>query len=155
MRTSPSPAQDSRDQVEEAGAIPAIPGIPWWGAAILALVLTIIGVVVDKFISVGPAWGLRSGFFLGAVLAALLVRRRAVFTAMVQPPLVLVIVLVPALKVLFANSFYEAAVHLVNTFPTMAIGTVLALIIGVIRLFAQPLKSKSQRPAAAQSARHA
>jgi len=46
---------------------------------------------VDGFTTGLLAWGLRIGFYLGVVLAALFVRRGSIFTAMVQPPLVLVI----------------------------------------------------------------
>jgi hypothetical protein len=118
-----------------------------------AVVVTLIGVVLDKVGPGTPGWGLRIGFFVGSGLAALAVRRRAVFTAMVQPPLVLVLVLVPSLKLLFNATIYDSALKLVNTFPTMAIGTGIAVIIGVIRLFAQPLRPRTGRaPARTPSA---
>jgi hypothetical protein len=135
-------ADPATDRAEHASVLPQLPGIPWWGATVLALVLTLIGVLIDKAGSTEPAWGLRIGYFVGCGLAALAVRRRAVFTAMVQPPLVLVVILVPALKLMFGLTVYESAIKLVNAFPTMAIGTVIAVIIGVVRLFAQPLRHR-------------
>ena len=91
------------------------------------------------------AWGLRLGFYLGVVGAALMVRRASIFTAMVQPPLVLVVGIVVG-GMLFTESggLYGTALKIIGTFPTMAIGTAAAVLIGLIRILAQPLKSAAR-----------
>jgi hypothetical protein len=97
------------------------------------------------------AWGLRIGFYLGVVSAALLVRRGSIFTAMVQPPLVLVFgIVVGGMLFTQAGGLYGTALKIIGTFPTMAIGTAVAVLIGLIRILAQPMRSNGtggQRPA--------
>ena len=85
---------------------------------------TLGGTAVDGLTTGVLAWGLRLGFYLGVVLAALLVRRASIFTAMVQPPLVLVVGIVVG-GMLFADTggLYGTALKIIGTFPTMAIGT--------------------------------
>ena len=82
--------------------------------------------------------------------AALLVRRGSIFTAMVQPPLVLVVGLVVG-GMLFtdAGGLYGTALRLIATFPTMAMGTAAAILIGLIRIVAQPLKNSAAKRASA------
>jgi hypothetical protein len=80
---------------------------------------------------------------IGCVAAVCLVRRRNLFGPIVQPPLVLVIT-VP-LVVLLAKSpggglsakGLAVGTPLINAFPTMAIATGLAVVIGGIRLATQ------------------
>ena len=78
----------------------------------------------------------------GRHLAALVVRRGSIFTAMVQPPLVLIFGLVVG-GMLFTNAggLYGTALRIIGTFPTMAIGTAAAVLIGLIRILAQPMRS--------------
>ncbi len=85
------------------------------------------------------SWGLRAGFVAGVGLAALAVRRGSIFTAMVQPPLVLLAVGFTALRLMTSERLTFTLIKVVNLFPTMLIGTALALIIGLIRLLSQPL----------------
>ncbi len=120
-------------------------GWPSWAVIVLALALTLGGTAVDGFTTGVLAWGLRLGFYAGVVLAAIMVRRASIFTAMVQPPLVLVVGIVIG-GMLFADigGLYGTALKIIGTFPTMAIGTAAAVLIGLIRILAQPLKSAAR-----------
>lgn len=145
---SSSPPQS--DAAGRATVFPGVSGMPWWGAVLLALGLTAIGGVIDRitgtipFDSTSfPGLGLQIGFYAGALLAALLVRRRALFTAAVQPPLVLIICVVALLRFAWSQSLTSSAVAVVSVFPTMAIGTGVVVVVAVVRLLSQPLKKAS------------
>jgi hypothetical protein len=132
----------------DASVFPSVRGWPSWAVILLALVLTLGGTAVDGATTGLLAWGLRIGFYLGVISAALMVRRRSIFTAMVQPPLVLVIGIVFG-GMLFTNAggLYGTALKIIGTFPTMALGTAAAVLIGLIRIVAQPLRSTSRQGA--------
>ncbi|AVM01355.1 hypothetical protein C6V83_15005 [Gordonia iterans] len=88
---------DAPVPADQQSVIPGVPGVPWWGAVLIAAVLTAIGATIDALAnsSLGLVYNL---FFLfGCVIAALAVRRRALFTAAVQPPLVSVFIGLTAL----------------------------------------------------------
>lgn len=132
----------ARTETADASVLSTVRGWPSWAVIGLAVVLTLGGTAVDGLTTGVLAWGLRIGFYLGVVLAALIVRRASIFTAMVQPPLVLVFGLVVG-GMLFTNAggMYGTALKIIGTFPTMAIGTAAAVLIGLIRILAQPLRS--------------
>lgn len=131
----------TRNETAEASVLASVRGWPSWMVIVLALATTIAGTAVDGLTTGVLAWGLRIGFYLGVVLAALLVRRGSIFTAMVQPPLVLAVGFVIGEKLFTDEGGYAMLIHLVNTFPTMAIGTAAAVVIGLIRILAQPMRS--------------
>ncbi|MBB5153460.1 DUF6542 domain-containing protein [Saccharopolyspora phatthalungensis] len=133
-------------------------GVPLWGAVLLAAVLTAIGTVLDILIWAQPGMLFKSGFFVGCVLAVLLVKRQSVFGPMVQPPLVLTIVM--PLLVLITGSGMTAgagvtakalavARPLISSFPIMAGATIVALGIGLIRMFVT--QRAGSRPEVAES----
>jgi len=134
-----------RFPLADASAFRSVRGWPSWAVIVLALVLTLGGAAVDGLTTGLLAWGLRLGFYGGVVLSAILVRRASIFTAMVQPPLVLVVGIVVG-GMLFTNAggLYATALKIIGTFPTMAIGTAAAVLIGLIRILAQPLKSAAR-----------
>ena len=133
-----------------ASAIPGRAGVVWWVAVVIALVPTLLGFVVDLSINnaIGViAWVLT---LLGVVLAAVAVRRHALFTVMVQPPLVVVGALVIGYVVAtltggIAGGVLNLGLKLVGTFPLMLTATVVAVILGVVRLVAQPLRVSAPR----------
>jgi hypothetical protein len=138
----------------DASVLPGVRGWPSWAVVLLALALTLGGTAVDGLTTGLLAWGLRIGFYLGVISAALLVRRASIFTAMVQPPLVLVFgIVVGGLLFTQAGGLYGTALKIIGTFPTMAIGTAVAVLIGLIRILAQPMRSSGG--AAARPASHA
>ena len=77
--------------IADASVVTSFRGWPSWAVILLAVVLTLVGTAIDGFTTGVLAWGLRIGFYIGVIGAALIVRRGSIFTAMVQPPLVLVV----------------------------------------------------------------
>jgi uncharacterized membrane protein len=134
----------------DSSVLATVRGWPSWAVVLLAVGLTFAGTAVDGLTTGALSWGLRIGFYLGVALAALLVRRGSIFTAMVQPPLILVFGIVVG-GWLFTNAggLYGTALKIIGSFPTMAIGTALAVIIGLIRIVAQPLRSSRDHAASA------
>ncbi|GAA1070731.1 DUF6542 domain-containing protein [Tsukamurella spumae] len=81
--------QPSRSQVpvDERSVLATVPGLPWWGAVLTLLVFTGVGAL-----AAGEYTGVNAGVLamaVGAIVAVLAVRNRALFTAIVQPPLVI------------------------------------------------------------------
>lgn len=84
-------------------------------------------------------------YFLGCLLAVVVVQRKGLFGPMVQPPLILAVA-VPGV-VLAAGSTANGAgmiatalavgTPLINGFPTMAITTGVTLAVGILRLTVQ------------------
>nr|WP_248491008.1 DUF6542 domain-containing protein [Tsukamurella sp. PLM1] len=69
--------------VDERSVLATVPGLPWWGAVITLLAFTAVGALVA-----GEYTGVNAGVLamaVGAIVAVLAVRNRALFTAMVQP----------------------------------------------------------------------
>lgn len=125
----------------DVSVLPGMRGVRSWGAVLLAVLGTAAGIAVDLIRSDTLGWGLNAGFVAGCVAAVLLVRRGSLFTAMVQPPLVLVAgVLVATL--LGSEGMLGTALAVVKSFPLMAIGTGAAIAIGLIRVIAQPMRGK-------------
>ena len=116
-------------------------GVPSWGAILIAVVLTALGAGVDAVSSGTLSWGFRIGFLAGIALAALAVRRGSIFTAMVQAPLIMVLETVIAQRLMSTERVTFTLIKVVNAFPTMAIGTALGLLLGLIRILAQPLRA--------------
>jgi hypothetical protein len=137
----------SRPSLANASVIRTIAGIPSWGAVLVALVLTALGATVDGLVSGTPSWGFRIGFVAGVALAALLVRRASIFTALVQPPLVMVVVIFIALRLMSPERTTITLIKVVNTFPTMVVGTAVAVVLCVIRILAQRLRRSAPAPA--------
>lgn len=129
-------------------------GIPWWAAALAAFVPSYLGRLIGGTLATGPTVMFWAGLIIGALLACALVRRRAIFTAMVQMPIVCAAALVIAN--IGGNSgsiFYSAGVEVVRSFPAMAIATAVALCVGTLRIAAQPLRKRpSSAPVAAAHA---
>ena len=131
--------------IADASVVSSVRGWPSWAVILLSLFLTLAGTAIDGWTTGLLAWGLRIGFYIGVIAAALIVRRASIFTAMVQPPLVLVVGIVVG-GMLFTNSggLYSTALKIISTFPTMAIGTAAAVLLGLIRILAQPLRAGSR-----------
>ena len=145
MTTKPA----TRFATADASVLSSVRGWPSWAVILLALGLTLGGTAVDGITTGLLAWGLRIGFYFGVLSAALLVRRASIFTAMVQPPLVLVVGIVTGVLLFgpatgLRGNVISIASTVINTFPTMAIGTAVAVLIGLIRILAQPMRSTRQ-----------
>src|SRR6202011_3275091 len=120
--------------------IPQIPGVPWWAAGVVALTGSAVGFAFDA----GSGRELTSVFsalyVAGCVAAVLAVRQSGIFTAVIQPPLILFCAVPGAywlfhgakftgLKDLLINSGYP----LIERFPLMLFTSGGVLVIGIIR----------------------
>jgi hypothetical protein len=74
------------------------------------------------------------------IAATLAVRRHSVFTAMVQPPLVVALGVVIAYVVMVSTRVLGIGLTLINAFPLMLVATAASLILGMVRIIAQPLR---------------
>jgi hypothetical protein len=131
-----------------ASVVPTLRGLPWYGAVLVALILTVIGAVIggsDFGNGVPPAIWIC--FLVGVILAVLAVRRQAVFTAMVQPPLIGAAVILLAARIIDGQAFVFSGINVVKCFPLLAVGTGIAVIVGLVRIVAQPLR-RTSTPAA-------
>ncbi|WP_157124825.1 DUF6542 domain-containing protein, partial [Nocardia pseudovaccinii] len=122
--------------------LPSVPGIPAGAAVLIAVACTFLGFLIDAH---GENNELTATFntlyVLGCVAAVLAVRYRALFTAMVLPPLLLFVAVPLAYQQLtdgasngLKDILLNLAIPLVNRFPIMALATVLVLAIGAGRI---------------------
>lgn len=136
-------AQRARSAVEAShrSIHPNVPGAPWYAALLLAVTATAIGYGIDS--GHKELTHVFAGFYIaGCVAAVLAVRQDGVFTAIIQPPLILFCAVPGAywmfhgrkignVKDLLINCGYP----LIERFPLM-LGTAGAvLLIGLLRWF--------------------
>lgn len=115
-----------------------VPGLPWWGAVLTMLAFTAVGAFAS-----GEFAGANAGVIamaVGAVVAVLAVRNRALFTAMVQPPLVIATA-IPLYRWFNLPSprktsqiLTDVLFPMISLFPWMFWTTVVVLVIGGVRL---------------------
>lgn len=133
-----------RESSGEPALPPARPGISGWAAALCALGLTAIGAFADieRLNHLGIVFQML--YFLSCLFAVVAVRRTGLFGPMVQPPLILTVAVPSAILAagsrpaegLIATAL-ELGTPLVSDFPTMAITTVVTVVIGLFRLVIQ------------------
>lgn len=128
---------------DHRSAHPNIPGVPWWGAVLIAITASAIGFAFDAGAGSKQLSAVFAGcYVLGCVLAVLAVRQAAVFTAVIQPPLVL-FVTVPTAYFLFTSGQIEGlkdlAINcgypLIERFPLMFFTSAGVLLIGMLRWY--------------------
>ena len=122
---------------------PNIPGVPWWAALLIALGATAIGFAIDAGSGHKELTHAFAGFYIaGCVVAVLAVRQEGVFTAVIQPPLILFCAVpggywlfhgrkVGHLKDLLINCGYP----LIERFPLMLFTAGGVLLIGLVRWY--------------------
>ncbi|MGH3770457.1 MAG: DUF6542 domain-containing protein [Pseudonocardiaceae bacterium] len=138
-------ASAHRESWGEQSLLPDRSGIPWLAAALCALGLTAIGAFADieRLNHLGIVF--QVCYFLGCLLAVVVVQRKGLFAPMVAPPLILA---VAVLGVVLAAGSHPAGggtvatalavgTPLISDFPTMAITTGSTVTIGLIRLIIQ------------------
>ncbi|WP_197516310.1 DUF6542 domain-containing protein [Mycobacterium sp. E2497] len=120
---------------------PNIPGIPWYAALLLAVTATAIGYGIDA--GHKELTHVFAGFYIaGCVAAVLAVRQDGLFTAIIQPPLILFCAVPGAywlfhdakvghLKDLLINCGYP----LIERFPLMLGTAGVVLLIGLVRWY--------------------
>ncbi|OBI47588.1 hypothetical protein A5707_19140 [Mycobacterium kyorinense] len=122
---------------------PNIPGVPWWAAIVIAVTATAVGFAFDAGSGNKELTDVFSALYvLGCVAAVLAVRQSGVFTAAIQPPLILFCAVPGAywlfhgakltgLKDLLINCGYP----LIERFPLMLFTSAGVLLIGMIRWY--------------------
>jgi hypothetical protein len=117
--------------------------VPWWGAVLIAVALTAAGFAFDAGSGEKDLTTVFAALYMiGCVVAVLAVRQSGVFTAVVQPPLIL-FVAVPGSYYLFHHSeiqgIKDIAINcgypLIERFLLMFSTTVLVLLIGMARWY--------------------
>lgn len=128
---------------------------------IIAVTMTLAGLAVEAgsgHQELGSAFAI--GYALGCVVAVLAVRQSGIFTAIIQPPLLL-FVAVPLAYYLFHNSSFsglkEVAIScgypLIERFPLMLFSTAAVLLIGLVRWYLAMAHPASPRPVSGPAAR--
>jgi hypothetical protein len=147
--------------VDHRSAHPNVPGVPWWGAALLAVTLTAVGFAFDagsgdKELSFVFA----AAYALGCIFAVLAVRQTGIFTAVIQPPLIL-FVAVPTSYFLFHGAQFTGikdtlinfGYPLIERFPLMFFTSAAVLLIGMGRWYYGMSSRRRTVPAGAKDAK--
>jgi len=128
---------------DQRSALPHRAGVPSWGAVLIALTGTLVGLAIDAASGNGELGAPFATFFaLGCIGAVLAVRQSGIFTAVVQPPLLL-FVAVPLAYFLFHSSAFgglkdiaiSCGYPLIERFPLMLFTSAAVLLIGMTRWF--------------------
>lgn len=141
---------------DHRSANPNFPGVPWWGAVLLAITATAIGFAFDAGSGskeLSTVFG--AAYVIGCLLAVLVVRQAGLFTAVIQPPLILFIA-VPTSYFLFRGGevggvkdiLINCGYPLIERFPLMFFTSAAVLLIGAARWY----YGLSTRRASARSA---
>jgi hypothetical protein len=123
--------------------IPTVAGVPSWGAVLIAVTFTAIGFAFDagsgsKELTLAFA----ALYAIGCVAAVAAVRQSGVFTAVIQPPLLL-FVAVPGSYFLFHGGSMDGikdllincGYPLIERFPLMFFTSSIVLLVGLIRWY--------------------
>jgi hypothetical protein len=122
---------------------PNFPGVPWWGAVLLAGTFTAVGFAFDAGSGDRQLSAVFSAcYVLGCLVAVLAVRQNSVFTAVIQPPLIL-FASVPGAYFLFhggqLGGLKDLAINcgypLIERFPLMFFTAAAVLLIGMGRWY--------------------
>lgn len=150
----------SSDAALRRSAIPNLPGVPWWAAALIAIIATAVGFGFDAGFGGKELTGVFAVMYaIGCLIAVLAVRQAGIFTAVVQPPLIL-FVAVPGAYYLFTHSeiagIKDIAINcgypLIERFLLMFSTSVVVLLIGMARWYfggARGVPPKTRRPKSA------
>ncbi len=146
--------------------ISTVPGVPWWGALAIATGAVAVGILIDAARGNELTTAFTAFYVLGCIAAVVAVRHTALFTAMAQPPLLLMVAVPVGQEVVSTGSssglrdlILNVAYPLVNRFPGMLLATVAVLLIGGFRIWAAKqsagARSRSPRTRAASRTRSA
>ncbi|ROZ93734.1 hypothetical protein EEB19_16930 [Gordonia sp. OPL2] len=145
--------------LDQQSVLPTVRGLPWWGAVLVATVITGIGAVIDASNTDALGAIFKFCYLVGCVAAALAVRRRALFTAAAQPPLIAFLVGIIALYTLNADQassglkslIFRVLLPIANAFPWMALTFLVTLALVVARWYLTRDRSTGTRRRAAGS----
>ena len=124
----------------QRSVVPTIPGVAAGVAVAIAVGCSFVGFLIDASGGSDLTRVFSVLYFVGCVGAVLAVRHRGLFTAVVQPPLLLFIA-VPLAYQHFTEGggasvkdiLLNVAIPLVNRFPLMLVTTAATVIIGIVR----------------------
>ncbi|OBB03290.1 hypothetical protein A5662_12195 [Mycobacteriaceae bacterium 1482268.1] len=141
---------------EHRSMISTISGVPSWGAVLIAVTFTAIGFAFDAG-SGGRqlTHAFAAAYAVGCVAAVVAVRQTGVFTAVIQPPLIL-FVCVPGAYFLFHGGSMDGlkdllincGYPLIERFPLMFFTSAIVLLIGLLRWY---IGMSSPRTASAEA----
>ena len=128
---------------QERPAIASVTGVPWWGAVLIALSATLLGIAIEAGSGHQELGGIFAALYaLGCVAAVLLVRRSGIFTAVIQPPLLLFVGVPLAYYLLHESEFsglkdilITCGYPLIERFPLMLFTSAAVLLIGLVRWY--------------------
>ncbi|MGB3770033.1 MAG: DUF6542 domain-containing protein [Rhodococcus sp. (in: high G+C Gram-positive bacteria)] len=138
-----STSQRTRSGVplDRRSAVPSVPGVPAWGAVTIAVGACLLGFAVDSLRAGELSSTFAVMYVLGSLIAVVAVRHRGLFTAMVQPPIIMFVGVPLAYQLTtdgagtsIKDIVLTVAVPLVDRFPLMFLTTLLVLGIGGVRL---------------------
>ncbi len=137
---------------------PNVPGVPWWGAVMIAVTATAIGFAFDAGGGKELTHVFAGLYAIGCIVAVLAVRQSGIFTAVVQPPMILFVSVPGAYFLLHGGQvnglkdvIINCAYPLVERFPLMLLTSGGALLIGLVRWFAGGRSAETEQPAKATS----
>jgi hypothetical protein len=122
---------------------PDIPGVPWWAALLIAITGTAIGYAIDAGSGHKELTHVFAGLYIaGCVAAVAAVRQEGLFTAIIQPPLILFCA-VPGAYWLFhgrkvghlKDLLIDCGYPLIERFPLMLGTAGGVLLIGLVRWY--------------------
>ncbi|MDT5107161.1 MAG: hypothetical protein QOI25_4674 [Mycobacterium sp.] len=134
---------DSAMVADHRSVLPRVPGIPWWGAVILAATASAVGFAYDAGTGDKTLSAVFSVCYVaGCVLAVLAVRQSGLFSAVIQPPLILFFA-VPTAYFVFHGSkvtgikdtLINCGYPLIERFPLMFFTSAVVLLVGMGRWF--------------------
>ncbi|MGC5256477.1 DUF6542 domain-containing protein [Gordonia sp. DT218] len=167
---SSAPQQRSAVPLDQQSVLPTVRGLPWWGGVLVATVITGIGAAIDANNTDALGGIFKFCYLVGCVTAALAVRRRALFTAAAQPPLIAFLVGVITLYGLNSDQassglkslIFKVLLPIANAFPWMLLTFLVTLGLVVARWYLtrdrptgigfRRSKGSSPKPSAAKSA---
>ena len=117
--------------------------MPWWGAVLIAVVTTLAGFAIEAGSGnqeLGTVFVLF--YALGCIAAVLAVRQSGIFTAIIQPPMLLFVAVPLAYFLLHGSAFnglkdiaISCGYPLVERFPLMLFTSAAVLLIGLVRWY--------------------
>ena len=128
---------------DHRSALPRVPGIPWWGAVIVAATASAVGFAYDAGSGEKTLSAVFSVCFVaGCILAVLAVRQSGVFSAVIQPPLILFFAVPTAFFVFHGSkitgikdTLINCGYPLIERFPLMFFTSAVVLLIGMGRWY--------------------
>ncbi|MCW2689383.1 MAG: hypothetical protein JWR37_4273 [Mycobacterium sp.] len=136
---------------------PNVPGVPWWAAVLIAATTAAAGFAYDAGSGGKELTGVfAAAYVVGCVAAVLAVRQSGIFTAVIQPPLLL-FVSVPGAYWLFHGASFtgikdtliNCGYPLIERFPLMLFTSAGVLLIGMARWYMGMTRRGSAAKAAA------